>query len=320
MILKNKLLGIGLAVIIMIAAKLLSGYLPTLGTALLALIMGVLVRQFLTNFSPFSSGVSWTEKYVLETAIVFIGFGFEFTKIQSLGLSSVGMIVFSIILVMLLALLLQKIFGNKGKLFWLLGAGSAICGSSAIGATAPLLKSKEEETGISLAVVNILGLLGMILLPFISGLLGFSATETGIFLGGILQSVGHVVGAGFSISEDVGQIATIVKMGRISLLMPFLLLVYFLFKKSSDGTKIKFPVFILFFVLAILFSQINLFSEGTLKLLSKSGDTLLNIGMAAIGLKINLKSLWKISGKAFLAGVIIFSFQILIVMIFLILK
>ena len=320
MILKNKLLGIGLAVIIMIAAKLLSGYLPTLGTALLALIMGVLVRQFLTNYSPFSSGVSWTEKYVLETAIVFIGFGFEFTKIQSLGLSSVGMIVFSIILVMLLALLLQKIFGNKGKLFWLLGAGSAICGSSAIGATAPLLKSKEEETGISLAVVNILGLLGMILLPFISGLLGFSATETGIFLGGILQSVGHVVGAGFSISEDVGQIATIVKMGRISLLMPFLLLVYFLFKKSSDGTKIKFPVFILFFVLAILFSQINLFSEGTLKLLSKSGDTLLNIGMAAIGLKINLKSLWKISGKAFLAGVIIFSFQILIVMIFLILK
>lgn len=304
----------------MIAAKLLSGYLPTLGTALLALIMGVLVRQFLTNYSPFSSGVSWTEKYVLETAIVFIGFGFEFTKIQSLGLSTVGMIVFSIILVMLLALLLQKIFGNKGKLFWLLGAGSAICGSSAIGATAPLLKSKEEETGISLAVVNILGLLGMILLPFISGLLGFSATETGIFLGGILQSVGHVVGAGFSISEDVGQIATIVKMGRISLLMPFLLLVYFLFKKSSDGTKIKFPVFILFFVLAILFSQINLFSEGTLKLLSKSGDTLLNIGMAAIGLKINLKSLWKISGKAFLAGVIIFSFQILIVMIFLILK
>lgn len=317
---KKNSFGILLAVITMWIAKEISGLSPALGTALIALLLGLILRQFIKNFQPFQEGIGWTEKYVLETAIVFIGFGFEFTKIQSLGLSTLGMIVFSIILVMLLALLLQIIFGNKGKLFWLLGAGSAICGSSAIGATAPLLKSKEEETGISLAVVNILGLLGMILLPFISGLLGFSATETGVFLGGILQSVGHVVGAGFSISEDVGQIATIVKMGRISLLMPFLLLVYFLFKKSSDGTKIKFPVFILFFVLAILFSQINLFSEGTLKLLSKSGDTLLNIGMAAIGLKINLKSLWKISGKAFLAGVIIFSFQILIVMIFLILK
>lgn len=311
--LKNKLLGIVLALIIMIIAKFLSGYLPTLGTALLALILGISVRQILINFSPFSSGVSWTEKYILETAIVFIGFGFEISKFKEIGLSTLTIIFGSIIVIVLLALLLQKLMGKEdGKLFWLLGAGSAICGSSAIGATAPLIQAKEEETGISMAVINLLGLMGMILLPLIAVGLSFSQVQTGILLGGILQSVGHVVGSAFAINPEVGQIATVVKMGRVAFLVPFLLIVYFLFRKKADGTKLKFPLFILFFLLAVLISQIGILNSETIKFLSKSGDTLLNIGMAAIGLKINIKSLWKISGKAFLAGLIIFTVQILI--------
>lgn len=318
---KNKLLGIALAIIIMLIAKFLSGYLPTLGTALLALILGVLVRQVLTDFSPFSGGVVWTEKYVLETAIVFIGFGFEISKFQEIGFSTLALIFGSIIVIILLALLLQKLFGKEdGKLFWLLGAGSAICGSSAIGATAPLIQAKEEETGISMAVINLLGLLGMVLLPLIAVGISFSNLETGIFLGGILQSVGHVVGAAFAINPEVGQFATIVKMGRVAFLVPFLLIVYFLFRKKSDGTKLKFPLFILFFLLAVLVSQIGIFNSESLKFLSKSGDTLLNIGMSAIGLKINIKSLWKISGKALIAGTIIFIFQIILFVTFLLMK
>lgn len=310
---RNKLHGILLAVIIMLTAKFLSGYLPTLGTALLALTLGVLVRQFLTNFSPFANGVSWTEKYILETAIVFIGFGFEIGKFQEIGISVLTLIFGSIIAVILVSLLLQKLMSRKdGKLFWLLGAGSAICGSSAIGATAPLIQAKEEETGISLAVINVLGLLGMVLLPLIAVGLSFSNLDTGIFLGGILQSVGHVVGSAFAINPEVGQFATVVKMGRVAFLVPFLLIVYFLFRKKSDGTKLKFPIFILFFLGAVLISQVGIFNSETLKFLSKSGDTLLNIGMTAIGLKINIKSLWKISGKAFVAGLIIFVVQILI--------
>lgn len=319
--LKNKLLGIVLALIIMIIAKFLSGYLPTLGTALLALILGILVRQVLADFSPFSSGVAWTEKYILETAIVFIGFGFEISKFQEIGISTLALIFGSIILIILLALLLQKFFGKEdGKLFWLLGAGSSICGSSAIGATAPLIQAKEEETGVSLAVINLLGLLGMILLPLIAVGLTFSNLETGIFLGGILQSVGHVLGSAFAINPEVGQFATVVKMGRVAFLVPFLLIVYFLFRKKSDGTKLKFPLFILFFLVAVLVSQTEIFSGDTLKFLSKSGDTLLNIGMAAIGLKINIKSLWKISGKALIGGTIIFIFQIILFVAFLLIK
>lgn len=308
---KNKISGIVLAVVIMIVAKFLSAYMPALGTALIALMLGIIIRQFLPNYLFFSQGVTWTEKYILEAAIVFIGFGFQVTTFQKIGFSTLSAIFLSIVLIIILALFLQKLFGKKdSNLFLLLGAGSAICGSSAIGATAPLINSNEEETGISLAVINVLGLLGMVLLPIIATALEFSNIETGIFLGGILQSVGHVVGAGFSMNEEIGEFATVVKMGRVAFLVPFLLVVFFLFKKKKGNTKIKFPLFILFFLMAVFISQIGIFNSETLKYLSKSGDTLLNIGMAAIGLKINIKSLWNISGKAFLVGMIIFVFQI----------
>jgi len=140
----------------------------------------------------------------------------------------------------------------------------------------------------------------------------------GIFLGGILQSVGHVVGASFTISEEVGQVATVIKIGRIALLLPFLTLVYFLFRKSNAGRKIKFPFFILLFAVAMGISiavAMGISMSGVLpphylKSLSKAGDVLLNVGMAAIGLKIDIRSLFKISAKGFLAGAAIFAFQI----------
>lgn len=315
---KSRLPGIALATILMLIASFMSGYLPTLGTALLALILGVLTRQLLPDFSLFAGGVTWSEKYILETAIVFIGFGFELSKFDQIGISTLALILVSIIVIVVLALLLQRLMGKEdGKLFWLLGAGSAICGSSAIGATAPLIQAKEEETGISLAVINLLGLLGMVFLPLIAVGLSFSEVQTGIFLGGILQSVGHVVGSAFAINSEVGEIATVVKMGRVAFLIPFLLVVFFLFRKKADDTKLKFPIFILFFLVAVLISQVGILASGTFKYFSKCGDVLLNVGMAAIGLKINVKSLWKISGKAFLGGLIIFVIQIVMYLIYL---
>src|SRR5690606_12471182 len=189
-----------------------------------------------------------------------IGFGFELSKFDQIGISTLALILVSIIVIVVLALLLQRLMGKEdGKLFWLLGAGSAICGSSAIGATAPLIQAKEEETGISLAVINLLGLLGMVFLPLIAVGLSCSEVQTGIFLGGILQSVGHVVGTAFAINSEVGEIATVVKMGRVAFLIPFLLVVFFLFLKKADDTKLKFPIFyFVFFGCGFNFSSRNL--------------------------------------------------------------
>jgi uncharacterized integral membrane protein (TIGR00698 family) len=313
--------GVLLAIALMLVAQLLSGVIPMMGTALLALLLGIVVRQLLPHFEPFSAGVVWTEKYILETAIVLLGAGFQFSKLQAVGHNTFLVIIASVVLILVLAWGMQKLTGHKSKLFWLLGAGSAICGSSAIGATAPLLKAKEEETGISLAVINLLGLLGMVLLPLIAGLLHFNATETGIFLGAILQSVGHVVGASFSISNEVGEIATLVKLSRVSLLFPFLLMVYFLVNKQHESnTRLKFPKFILLFALVLILVVFNVLPQPIIKAFTKSSDVLFNIAMAAIGLKINLPALLKISGKGFVYGGVIFLFQLVFFVTFILLR
>lgn len=313
--------GFILAILVMLIAQYIAGFIPLLNTSILALKLGILIRALLPKFDQYQQGVVWSEKYVLETAIVLLGFGFEVSRLQIVGGSTFIIIVISILLIIGLAMVLQRFTKRERQLFWLLGAGSAICGSSAIGATAPLVKAKEEETGISLAVINLLGLLGMVLLPLIATLLNFDNTQTGIFLGGILQSVGHVVGASFAVNDDVGTIATIVKMARISLLLPFLVIVYYIFQRNpADGPKIQFPRFILFFAITMLLASLDIMPESITKVCSAASDILFNIGMAAIGLKINLKSIWKISGKSMLYGTILFAFQIIFFIVFLLLK
>lgn len=309
--------GVLLVIAVMIIANLLAAIIPYLGTALLSLLLGLIIRQLPFNFEKFIPGISWSEKYVLEAAVVLMGLGFNFSTLITAGASTVGIIFISIIIIILIVLLLQKVVKGKDKLLWLLGAGSAICGSSAIGATAPLIRAKEEETGAAMAVINFLGLLGMLILPVIAVFAGYNSLDTGILLGGILQSVGHVAGASFSVSAEIGQLAMIVKMGRIIFLIPFLIFIYLLFRKNIDGTVLKFPLFIIFFLAAVLISQTGIISGNILKIFTKTGDVLLNGAMAAIGLKINIRSLWKISGQALTAGLVIFIIQIVIFIVFL---
>ncbi|MBN9294459.1 MAG: putative sulfate exporter family transporter, partial [Flavobacteriia bacterium] len=299
--LKIRVPGVLLVIAVMIIANLLAAIIPYLGTALLSLLLGLIIRQLSFNFEKFIPGISWSEKYALEAAVVLMGLGFNFSTLITAGASTVGIIFISIIIIILIVLLLQKVVKGKDKLLWLLGAGSAICGSSAIGATAPLIRAKEEETGAAMAVINFLGLLGMLILPVIAVFAGYNSLDTGILLGGILQSVGHVAGASFSVSAEIGQLAMIVKMGRIIFLIPFLIFIYLLFRKNIDGTVLKFPLFIIFFLAAVLISQTGIISGNILKIFTKTGDVLLNGAMAAIGLKINIRSLWKISGQALTA-------------------
>lgn len=315
--LKVRIPGFLLAAVVMIVANFLSTAIPYLGTALIALLLGLIIRQLPFNFEKFIPGISWSEKYVLEAAVVLMGLGFSFPTLITAGASTIGIIFISIVVIILVVLLLQKVVKGKDKLLWLLGAGSAICGSSAIGATAPLIKAKEEETGAAMAVINFLGLLGMLLLPVIAVFAGYNSLDTGILLGGILQSIGHVAGASFSVSSEIGQLAMIVKMGRIIFLIPFLIFIYLLFRKNVDGTVLKFPLFIIFFLMAVLISQTGIISGELLRNFTKTGDVLLNTAMAAIGLKINIRSLWKISGSAFLAGMVIFFIQIILFVTFL---
>ena len=303
--------GIILAGALAAVSIILAGFGSFLASATIALLLGIILGNSGIKVGRIEAGMKFTESKVLESAIVLIGFGLNMKVFSALGLNTWVFVGSSVVMVIGVALIVGRWFGLSPKMGALLGAGSAICGSAAIGAVAPLIHSKEEETGLSIGIINLLSTTGLILLPIMSGVLSLNTEDSGLVIGGIIQSMGHVIGAGFSLSEEVGAAATVVKMGRILLIIPLLLIFFFISRKSkTPGAKMSFPYFILWFVLALVLAQMPFFPEGWSKILAKTGDILLITAMVAIGFKIKLKPLFKLAGPALMVGFIIFAFQI----------
>lgn len=306
--------GILLAVVAAALAFAVSLAVPNLSATLLALLLGIVLGNSKLVKERHNAGIRFTEKYILETSIVLIGFGFQLELLMQLGWPVFLWLLFSVMAVVGFAALVGRLFGSPGKFNVLLGAGSAICGSAAIAATAPLLRADDEETGLALTLINLLGLIGIAALPVISLSLGYSDLEAGVLTGGVLQSMGHVVAAAFSLNDLTGEVATVVKMGRISLLVPFLLILFFRQKrKSKNGSApLKFPVFIGLFIASVAISQFGFFPAAWSSALATTGDFLLVIAMAGIGLKIRIRPLLKISARGSMIGTAVFIFQIVL--------
>ncbi len=296
----------------------LAGFGSFLGAATIALILGMMLGNSKILAGKLEKGFFFTEKKVLETAIVLIGFGMNARIFSALGVGTWIFIGSSVILVIAVAMMLGRWFGLSVKMATLLGAGSAICGTAAIGAVSPLLHSKEEETGLSIGVINVLSTMGLLLLPVLSGILALNDQSSGLIIGGILQSMGHVVGAGFSLGEEVGSAATVVKMGRVLLIIPLMLILYFLNRgRKSGGKRMSFPVFVPLFALALALSQLPFFPAAWASTLAKTGDYLLITAMVAIGFKIKFRPLFRMAGPALGVGLLVFVFQILLYLLYL---
>jgi len=312
--------GVCISIAIALLAILLSSYIP-LGAVALAIIIGI----FLGNLTPLNrlgkAGITFSEKHLLSSAIALMGVNLDFQVLQQLGWQSILLVIAAMGVTILTALLLAKLFGFDKRFALLLGIGNGVCGSSAIVATEQVIGAKKEDVALSIAIVNFLGTIGIFLLPFLSvTLLHFSDINSGLLAGNTLQAVGQVIAAGFSISDTAGQTATLVKMTRILMLFPLLMLLVFIAstskKKSTelDLAHIKkpaFPLFIIGFVLFSLLPTFTLLPESTIKAISITSHYLLVTAMAAIGLKITFKTILQNGRTALGIGSIIFVIQIL---------
>ncbi len=321
--------GIVLCFIIGIMAQLISVYIP-IGAVTIAIVLGIVLGNSIIHGEIFEKGIAYSEKQILQFAIALMGVNLNFLILKELGYKSMLIIIAGIIVTLLSSILLAKLFKFDNKLALLLGIGNGICGSSAIAATEQIIGVDKEDVGLSVAIVNLLGTMGIFLLPPI-GIIFFKSNNlnSGMLIGNTLQAVGQVVAAGFSVSELAGQTATLVKMARILMLTPLVFILIFVFirkdRRQSDGEKIKknsIPLFILGFVLFSFIPTLRLFSEETIQIISKISHYALLVAMAGIGLKITFASILRDGKLALLIGSLIFMLQILFSssMIFMLLK
>jgi uncharacterized integral membrane protein (TIGR00698 family) len=314
---KNNFFGILIAVTIGILAILLSEFI-TIGAVAIAIILGVIIGNSVKLGDKFTSGITYSEKTLLAYAIALMGINLDFSILIALGFKTILLIIIAMIITLLSSLYLAKLFKFDTKFALMLGIGNGVCGSAAIAATKDIVALDKEKVGLSVAIVNFLGTIGIFLVPIIGTyLLTLSDINNGVLIGNTLQAVGQVIASGFSINDTAGQTATIVKMGRVLMLTPLIfILIYFINKqvKNTNGsnlTKLEIPMFIIGFVIFSIIATIGILPENIINIIALSSKYLLIIAMVAIGLKINFKTILQHGSTALLIGILIFIIQIL---------
>jgi uncharacterized integral membrane protein (TIGR00698 family) len=306
--------GIILATAIGVLSLFLAEYTPSaINSVMIALILGIALGNVITIPSSFESGVAYTSGKLLELSIIFLAFAINYSHIVKLGATSFIAVALVLFIILILSVVLAKKFNCPGSTGWLVGFGTAICGSSAIAALAPSVSKDKDDVAISMAVVNLYGTLGMIFLPMILLKTGLDTSEMGLMIGGSLHSVGNVAGAGYTVGEEAGEAAITIKLARVALLTPGLIFINFLINRKTAASwkdHFKLPWYLIGFIVITLIGTFVDFPESYLEIMESMGKVVLTIAMAAIGMKVSFKKLIRSGRKGLSFGFIMFLIQL----------
>ncbi len=226
----------------------------------LALTLGILFGLVLCN--PFPVQTRRVSPWLLQGSVVAIGFGMNLHEVLKAGRSGFFYTALGIAFAILVGLMLGKVLCVRGKTSYLIIAGTAICGGSAIAAIAPILRADEEEMAVSLGTVFVLNSAALLIFPPLGLLLGLSQTQFGLWAALAIHDTSSVVGAASRYGAQALMIGTTVKLARALWIVPMALAIAAVKRSKS---KIHFPWFILFFCLAALvntyFTMVSPYSD-----------------------------------------------------------
>ena len=323
------------------------GFRRPVSAAILAIVIGVCARGF--GWVPVSAlgQCKHAVKRLVPLLIVLTGAGLNLTQMAAIGLKAFAITVLCIVVACGAALYFGRVFGAWRKTSILIGAGTAICGTSAIVAAAPLIDADDEEVTLAVGAINVLGLLLMFCFPVIAGILHLGDDVFGVWAGTSIHAVPQVVAAGFAYSERAGALATLVKLVRVTLLAPFLFTLVLIYSRRSGaggrGYKLRLskmvPPFLWgFLTLALLATaqmiptlQFHLATWAPrairdlqiplVAVLVEGGNILLTVVMAAMGLEVNLRTMSNVGRPALLTGsaacLVLSVFSLLLIKLFL---
>lgn len=331
--LKNTVPGVALCAVISVPAWFLGKLVPVIGSAVFAIIFGMVIA-FFRRPKWLDGGIRFTSKKVLQASIVFLGFGMNFITVVEVGADSVLIILSTIATSLIMAFLMCKLLKVPTNTAMLVGVGSSICGGSAIAATAPVIRAKDNEVATSISVIFLFNVIAAFIFPAIGQAMGMTDTGFGMWAGTAINDTSSVVAAGQTWESMTGsdaalRYATIVKLTRTLAIIPITLAlaVWQLIKakrKASSAASsgeafagergfnfnfVKvFPWFVIFFLIAAVIntwlSPAAGIGEIVSGFLSDAGKFMITLAMAAIGLNTNVIKLVRSGLKPILLGLV----------------
>ncbi len=276
---------------------LLALFLPFVSPAI-ALTIGI----FLSLLGLKPQSIHKHTSTILQASIVLLGFGMNLNDVITASKSGFIETLISVSLVMTLGIFLGKLLKVEKNIALLIATGTAICGGSAIAAVSPILESKDYENSFALVVVFVLNAIALLLFPFVGHRLGLSQEVFGNWAAIAIHDTSSVVGAGAEYGEKALQVATTVKLIRALWIVP-LSIVVALLNKGSEKRSIKFPWFILLFVLAILFANLFPGFNASYAHFSWLGRRGMVVALFLIGSNITIKQIRQSGIKSFALGI-----------------
>lgn len=294
--------GIGVCIICGLAALFLSEHYAT-PVMLLALLLGIAV-SFLYEETRCREGIDFAASHVLRIGVALIGLRIAWSDVTSLGWQTLIVLAAGVASTLLLGHILGRAMGMSRHFGILSGGAVGICGASAALAIASVLPpsaSRERDTLLTVIGVTLLSTIAMVAYPMIAAALNLDTQQTSLFLGGTIHDVAQVVGAGYSVSNQTGDLATLTKLVRVSFLIPVvMILVVALHRRQADAFSERstvLPWFLLAFVaLMILNSSVSV-PTTILNHASEASRFALVIAIAAIGMKSNLRQMLEVGLK-----------------------
>jgi uncharacterized integral membrane protein (TIGR00698 family) len=299
--LRNKLPGLTCAVVVAIAALFLSQHYGA-SAMLFALLLGM-AMNFLGQEGKCVAGIQFAASTVLRIGVALLGLRITFHQIASLGIGTGVMVVVAVILTIIFGWVFVRFTHAPTRFGILTGGAVAICGASAalaIAAVLPRGEHHERDTSFTVIGVTALSTIAMIIYPLLSAALGFDAHLAGIFLGGTIHDVAQVVGAGYSVGKDAGDTATVVKLLRVAMLLPVILVLSLVFRAAhvdaggaSGGAQRPplLPWFAVAFGVLVAVNSFVALPAAALNFASEFSRFTLVVAISAIGMRTSLKEL-----------------------------
>lgn len=301
--------GVLASVVVAAAATFLSQHYGA-PVMLFALLLG-LAMNFLSGEGQCGPGIEFSARQVLRIGVALLGLRITLAQIAALGVAPVGIVIVSVVLTISLSMLAARAMGFNTLFGLLSGGATAICGASAamaLAAALPAHPQKERATLFTVVGVSALSTLAMIVYPMIVRAFGLDERAAGVFLGGTIHDVAQVVGAGYSLSHQTGDVATFVKLLRVAMLLPVIVFAVLLTQRhaarhggeeqAAAGPRPPLlPGFVVGFALLVVLASTGWLPQAAITLGNDVSRWCLVSAIAAIGMKTQLKDLAAVGFK-----------------------
>ncbi len=263
---------------------------------LFALLLGM-AFHFLHEEGRCVAGIEFAARSLLRIGVALLGVRITFDQIAGLGLGPVLTVVAGVATTIFFGWALAKVLGLRSAFGVLSGGSVAICGASAalaISSVLPRNSALERDTILTVVAVTTLSTVAMVLYPLFVGTLGLNHTDAGIFLGGTIHDVAQVVGAGYMVSPETGDVSTYIKLLRVAMLLPVVFLIAFIVTRangSGSGSRVPLPIFLFGFAALVIVNSTGYLPAMATEQLADVSRWCLVTAIAALGMKTSFKEL-----------------------------